>query len=38
MSAFLYCIAVLTKQIAIYYSFAFVGYLLFNYVISFNKS
>ena len=28
-----YCVAVLTKQIAIYYSAAFVGYLLVHYVV-----
>lgn len=37
LSALFFCIAVLMKQIAVYYAIAYVGYLLFNYVISFNK-
>ena len=38
LAAFLYCVAVLTKQITIYYSVAYLGYFLFNYVLSFTKS
>ena len=33
LGAFIYCVAVLTKQISIYYSAAYVGYLLIHYVL-----
>lgn len=37
LSALLYCAAVLTKQMAIFYSGVYVGYLLVHYVIEDNK-
>ena len=33
LAALLYCVATLTKQISIYYSAAYVGYLLVHYVL-----
>ena len=37
LASLVYCVAVLTKQIAIYYSAAFVGYLLVHYVVEGKK-